>query len=120
MVSNTVRAANPARPTAGLTAAMPASLTTETTTPNRNTCTMLQGRNSPRKRIAPRNPTGRRPAARGPSTHSSTMSWTSGMPKPASPVMMATTQCCCCQVTRMASSSEARCTMPCTSRLATG
>ncbi|CFP63832.1 Uncharacterised protein [Bordetella pertussis] len=48
------------------------------------------------------------------------MSWTSGMPKPASPVMMATTQCCCCQVTRMASSSEARCTMPCTSRLATG
>lgn len=79
-------------PMPGDTAAMPASFTTATSTPSRNTGTMHHGRSTPSSRIAPRNATGSRPCDKGPSTHSSTVSCRSGNAKPASPVMTATTQ----------------------------
>ncbi|KAG0922142.1 hypothetical protein G6F31_020029 [Rhizopus arrhizus] len=96
----------------GDTAAMPARFTTATSTPNRNTGTMHQGRSTPSRRIAPRNPAGSRPCDKGPSTQSSTVSCRSGSAKPARPVMMATTQWPWRQVMEMASSNDACCTMP--------
>ena len=90
MVRKMVNTPKANRPIPGETAAMPASLTTATSTPSRNTGTMHHGRNRPSNRIAPRNAAGSTPRDSGPSTHNNTASWTSGSTKPASPVMTAT------------------------------
>ncbi|MCY1375050.1 hypothetical protein D9M68_863450 [compost metagenome] len=107
-------------PMPGDTAAMPASFTTATSTPSRNTGIMHQGRRKPRSRMATRKPAGSRPWDKGPSTQSRTVSCSSGSAKPAMPVMTATTQCPWRQVMEIASSREACCVMPCTDMAATG
>lgn len=112
MVRRMVSTPKAPSPIPGDTAAIPASFTTATSTPSRNTGTMHHGRSTPNRRIAPRKAAGSRPCDKGPNTQSNTVSCNSGNTKPASPVMTATTQWPWRQVMEIASSSDACCTMP--------